>query len=613
MKLKTRASARERNRTPGDRPRAVAHVYETLVAKLNAARVRRETLNGREYVVVPTAIMQPDSVMHGSKGPLFYPRAEVAKNVGAWNGVPLLHNHPSEGQSGRTPRTMAAQGLGYCYNDRVTKNGVRVVDAWFDVELVKRHDRDLPADKRILPRVEGGVPVDVSTGLFTDERRVTNRRDARKPAKTADVETYNYRPDHLAVLPTTRGACSVEDRCGAGVENVDHYSRDSKGRFAASAGARLASKKSMTSVAMSFAADAVKAAKEGDSAKAARMHDQAAAEHERSAKRRKDEGNTTSARDDKIAARKHREAAKAHRGTTNSDQNTNGGDDMKLNRKKAVAFLTTNCDCWKDKAAALNKLDDDALRGVLQQGRDLLANREAVAATRELLGIEDDEAVVFNAEYVKSPDMKKKMKAACADEEEPVVKKNAKGKAAEDDEDPADLDERVQAAVAEAVESHPTVKNAARVMARERGKLVARLTAVANAKGTPAAKKSMLLNKLKLKGDDALGVEELEELLVLSGGAVTNESDDDRRADNADDDHAFRNRPLRADRHEQDDDSFEFLLPDYRGAGGGATVDNADDEGEPQEFDNGDWNPAVDWAGAVTNRVKALANGKPAK
>ncbi len=271
--------------SPLARNARITHNYHSLVARLNAARVRREELHGRHYLVVPTTIMRPDSVMNGSKGPLFYPRSEVTKHPGMWNGMPLLLNHPREGSTGRTPETVRRYGLGYLYEDRVTRNGSRVVDAWFDVKLVKAHDARLPEGRRMLPRLEAGRPIDVSTGLFTDDRPHTRYsknalRDFRGRKYEGDVAT-NYRPDHLAVLPTVKGACGVDDGCGTHVENsgsaggghggssyFSHCPRDLAGHCAPSGGAPAAGKTGKVAAVNEAAAVAHEAAAAGHRAAA---------------------------------------------------------------------------------------------------------------------------------------------------------------------------------------------------------------------------------------------------------------------------------------------------------------------------------------------------------
>jgi hypothetical protein len=517
-----------------------------LVAKLNAARLRRETLHGREYLVVPTTILRPDSVMNGSKGPLFYPRSEVAKNPGAWNGVPLLLNHPSEGTTGRDPRVLAAAGLGYLYNDRLTGNGTRVADAWFDVELVKRHDAALPADRRMMPRLESGKPIDVSTGLYTDDRPVKNGvklKDYRGRPYSGDVAT-NYRPDHLAVLPTSKGACPAPD-CGTHVANA----RKPSGK-------------------LDMSPD--KACKI--------VHDGSVNGHPLTDAQRGMFG----------ALCGKRGHAKNADGTCDTCTNNNEGEPMALTakqRKAKVSYLTANCECWKDKADTLNELDDEALAAVASQAEQLANNVEAVEAVRETLGLEDE--LVFNAEFVKSPDMKAKMKAACEPEPEPVVKKNKARKTVENDEDDDALQTAIDEAVAKAVAAHPTVKNAERTVAKERANLRARLTVVANTRGTTPAKKTLILNKLK---DAALPNDQLEELLTLVGEPTSNR------------------------RHPVSDDDGD---PDYTGAGSGygEVVGNDGDATENAEelgkfAADGGMTPTVNWENRVAEHMNGQAKGK---
>ena len=62
-----------------------------------------------------------------------------------------------------------------------------------------------------------GRKIELSTGLFTDN-------EPARPGATHNGRAYGHvarahRPDHLAILPDRRGACSVDDGCG--VNNCD--------------------------------------------------------------------------------------------------------------------------------------------------------------------------------------------------------------------------------------------------------------------------------------------------------------------------------------------------------------------------------------------------------
>ena len=176
-------------------------------AKTTSNRVRRETLNGRNYLVVPTRLLKV-GVLNGSDGALFYPQEEISGIEDSWNGMPLVLNHPVRNGvnvSAREPAVLKQQGIGYVYN-ATTRKGPLDAEAWIDIE--KAND----LDPSIIMNIESGRPVEVSTGLYTSKEVAP--AGANYKGKSYDFIARDYVPDHLAILPTTVGACSVEDGCG---------------------------------------------------------------------------------------------------------------------------------------------------------------------------------------------------------------------------------------------------------------------------------------------------------------------------------------------------------------------------------------------------------------
>src|SRR5690606_32500277 len=93
-------------------------MLEQLTANF-AGNVRREILDGREYLVAPLTMLVP-GVLNGSQGPLFYPPQEVIKNPLSWNGMPIVVNHPVDGAgnpvSARSPEVLRKYGIGTVFN-----------------------------------------------------------------------------------------------------------------------------------------------------------------------------------------------------------------------------------------------------------------------------------------------------------------------------------------------------------------------------------------------------------------------------------------------------------------------------------------------------------------
>lgn len=182
--------------------------------KTSSSRVRREVLNGREHIVVPTRLMV-SGVLNGSKGPLYYPREEISRDEGAWNGMPLVVYHPNRnGQnvSARDPEILNTQGVGYVFKASTqNRKGALDAEAWFDIEKTRQ------VDKRILDNIEQGKPIEVSTGLFTTNEPA--KKGSTYNGKSYDYIARDYRPDHLAILPDQIGACSLDDGCGTLMTN----------------------------------------------------------------------------------------------------------------------------------------------------------------------------------------------------------------------------------------------------------------------------------------------------------------------------------------------------------------------------------------------------------
>lgn len=187
-----------------------------LTANL-AAKVTRRTVNGRSYLIAPASLIVP-GVLNGSDGALYYPPEETSKNPAAWDEIPIVVYHPT-----RNGQPVAAQdpehsewvltnsGVGFLRSS-FEDQGRLLAKAWFDEEAVRNYDKKLPESSRILPRLLNNTPIELSTGLHVDREEVAGVCPTTNRPYTAIAR--NYRPDHLAILPDQRGACSIHDGCG---------------------------------------------------------------------------------------------------------------------------------------------------------------------------------------------------------------------------------------------------------------------------------------------------------------------------------------------------------------------------------------------------------------
>ena len=170
--------------------------------------IRREKLHGRDHVVVPLSLIVP-GVLNGSKGPMYYSEAVVKQSTPLWNGQPIVVRHPTENGkpvSAKHPRILEKAVGVVLQSEYRDKLGA---EAWLDVEKTNK------ADSRILTALEAGSTMEVSTGLGTDERVANGSFNG----KSYTSEATNLHPDHLAILPDEKGACSLEDGCGLNVNS----------------------------------------------------------------------------------------------------------------------------------------------------------------------------------------------------------------------------------------------------------------------------------------------------------------------------------------------------------------------------------------------------------
>jgi len=176
--------------------------FEKIVFNLLPKGVRYDRIGNKEYKVVPT-VMLTEGVHCGSCGPLFYPSEELSKVPQAWNHKPVLVYHPDESITACTPEILSKQSIGIIMNTRFEKGKLKA-EAWLDEERISE------VDNRIEEAIRLGKTLELSTGLYTD----LEPKEGEWNGEHYVAITRNYRPDHLAVLPDEKGACSIEDGAG---------------------------------------------------------------------------------------------------------------------------------------------------------------------------------------------------------------------------------------------------------------------------------------------------------------------------------------------------------------------------------------------------------------
>lgn len=181
---------------------------ETIVANYLPAKITRQVLNGREYLVAPLSMIVP-GVLAGSDGPIYYPEEENVKSAKSWNGMPLVVYHPTlngKNVSVKAPGILTKSCIGFIKNSRTDKRGRLVGEGWFDVKRMQA------VDPRVMSALVANKPIELSTGLFLDKQPAP--LNANYKGRLYQHVARNYTPDHLAILPDQVGACSLNDGCG---------------------------------------------------------------------------------------------------------------------------------------------------------------------------------------------------------------------------------------------------------------------------------------------------------------------------------------------------------------------------------------------------------------
>lgn len=176
-------------------------MIQRITANLVGAQTRKQMLDGKEYLVVPT-VMLTEGVHTGSQGPLYYSKDQLGRNPSTWNHKPVVLYHPVDGISACTPDVISAQGVGMMLNS--SYDGRLKTESWLDEPKLRK------LDSRVLDAINRGETVEVSTGLWND----LDEKPGVWNGETYKGSVINIQPDHLALLPDQKGACSREDGAG---------------------------------------------------------------------------------------------------------------------------------------------------------------------------------------------------------------------------------------------------------------------------------------------------------------------------------------------------------------------------------------------------------------
>ena len=182
--------------------RVTVHRCVNTNLKNNLAPITKKLFEGKEHLVIP-CIMAQEGVMNNA----FLSELELKKSTQAWNyrPVPILHpKKQGEYSSANDPDVIQKNVIGHVFNTKVEDKKLKS-ELWLDItKAVNLGYSD------IIENLGKGKMMEVSTGYFCDAKKEPGIYRGR----AFDSVHVNLKPDHLAILPTEVGACSLADGCG---------------------------------------------------------------------------------------------------------------------------------------------------------------------------------------------------------------------------------------------------------------------------------------------------------------------------------------------------------------------------------------------------------------
>lgn len=164
------------------------------------ARARREKKGGREYLVAPVV-----AVVEGVLNDHLVTMAELEKSLSAWDGMPLVIEHPKRNGVHISAHEEGVPHYGFLAAPSV--NGKFKAETWWDVALLQMAGEP---GETIIHNLENGHTMEGSTAYFQDE----DQTPGVFKGVAYNAIARNIQPDHYAVLLDGVGACSIRQGCG---------------------------------------------------------------------------------------------------------------------------------------------------------------------------------------------------------------------------------------------------------------------------------------------------------------------------------------------------------------------------------------------------------------
>lgn len=174
----------------------------TFIANLVFTTHQEVQKNGKTWLVV-NGVPIVEGVLNGH----LVPMDEFGAFAHDWNDISLVMRHPQTNEGTAKVPNSDVPNVGRFYRANLDKERRALTgEFWFNKDDLLA----TPDGKEVYDRIIANGMIEVSTGYFAQTEMTIG-----KFHDTPYIGIHrNIHPDHIAVLPNERGACSVTDGCG---------------------------------------------------------------------------------------------------------------------------------------------------------------------------------------------------------------------------------------------------------------------------------------------------------------------------------------------------------------------------------------------------------------
>ena len=194
-----------------EKEKVLIHSHPAQTADYQATRY---SLDGERFISVPV-VMMIEGVRNGSAGPILHLAEELQKSAQQWDGTPVTIAHPQI-----NGEFVSVNDAPDCVVGHIT--GARVEGKKLKGYAVMKEQQLISISPQANEAIQNNEPLDVSIGVFT----INDDNPGEYNGIQYESIARQYRPDHLALLPGERGACSWEDGCGIRVNTSANHSKN---------------------------------------------------------------------------------------------------------------------------------------------------------------------------------------------------------------------------------------------------------------------------------------------------------------------------------------------------------------------------------------------------